>query len=141
MTERTTLVARHALASIGVLTPRDLALWARKRGVLSVYLAFTAARFPHPPAWQVIRPGYETDPLAEAWQQGRKTFCVYTVGDRTAAEQNARLWASVHYAVDRWVKIDGLGKTLFPDTVAIALRPHLPGLTVRGMRGKRTLVS
>jgi hypothetical protein len=140
MSERTTLVARHTLATIGVRTPRDLALWARQRGVLSVFLAYTPVQHPYPAAWQVVRPGYDTDPLAEPWQQGRKTFCVYTVNDRSSAEQAARVWASVTYAVDRWVKIDGLGKTLFPDTVAIALRPHLPGLTVKGMRGKRTLV-
>ena len=129
---------RKALLERGIVTPEDLALWARKRGMLSVYIQWLPARGAYPSHWQVVRPGYKTDPKAPAWQRGNKTWICDSLKEKNQAEENARYWASAHFDVDGWVRIEGLGGALFPDLVARELRSHIPELWVMAKRQRHT---
>lgn len=123
-------LSARALAGMGLHTPDQIALWARKHGLLSVYLvAFPVHGF-FPSCWQVIRPGYRTDPNAVGWMQGRKTFTFLSNKDRAVAERNARDWASAHFGVDEWVKIEGMTSAVFPAPVGDALQAADPRVIV-----------
>jgi len=123
---------RQALMSRGIVMPADLALWARKRGLLSVYIEWLPARGAYPGHWQVIRPGHKTDPEAPAWHRGNKTWVATSVTEKNYHEESARFWASSHFAVDDWGRVEGLGAALFPDTVLRELKVSvIPDLEIR----------
>lgn len=101
----------------GVVSGRDLALWARKRGLLSVYLSVRPLSPLTPAAWQVIRPGYQTDPSAPKRDRGHKTFTYDSVDEKNRAETRARAWAANEYEIFDWRRIQGFGTSLFPVSV------------------------
>jgi hypothetical protein len=117
-----------------VRTPVDLARWARKHGLLGVYIDFTTNIGFLPAHWQVRREGHRTDASAPAWARGNKTFVVRSVAEKHAKEQIACAWGSAHYGVASWVRIEGLGVALFPEAVAEELRRHVPDVRVRNLR-------
>lgn len=57
-------------------------------------------------AWQVIRPGYETDPTGHWMNNKTKTFTVY--GDKADRLIEAQQWAQEHYGVTQWAKTNRL---------------------------------
>ena len=128
---------RKQLAAEGIATPTDLALWARRRGLLSVFLQFLSASGSDS-SWQVIRPGFETDP-EDTQNLGNKTFPASGLAERLLSLQNALVWLSFTYGVEKWVSIAGLPNTLFPIDTAKALREVCPSIALTNARGRLTL--
>jgi hypothetical protein len=129
--------ARQLLASRGIRTPRDLALWARSRGLLSVYIEYLPARGVLPACWQVVRPGHHTDADAPGWQRGNKTFIVRSLRDKHVFEDVATGWAGARFGETGWVRIEGLGNALLPAAVAESLVHQLPELVIYRKRQHR----
>lgn len=115
-------ISARALAGLGLYTPELVALWARKHGLLSVYIEAYPVHGVFPACWQVVRPGYKTDPNAAGWMRGRKTFIFLSGKDKLTSEQNARNWASAHFGVEDWVRIEGFANAVFPASVGEALQ-------------------
>jgi hypothetical protein len=125
--------AREALASLRIGAPEDVALWARKRGLLGVYIEFIPARNVLPACWQVVRPGHRTGD-GPPWQRGHKTFIVHSLPEKHAMEERARRWAGTEFGCPSWVRIEGLGNALFPEAVAEELGAYLPDLVTYRQR-------
>jgi hypothetical protein len=132
--------ARHKqLAAEGLSTPTDLALWARRRGLLSVYLKFSPAPDRSSESvWQVIRPGYDTDP-EDTKHLGIKTFAAQGNVERILSLQDALVWLSITYGVDKWVSISGFPNTLFPIDTAKELREVCPSVSITNSQGRLVL--
>jgi hypothetical protein len=129
--------ARGMLKAMNVNNSDDLAKWAKSRGLLGVYLGFRPKTTYLKAAWQVVLPGGKTDPDAIAVNKGRKTFTYDSVQGKHAAQQRAQEWADHTYAggsAIKWLKIEGFGADLFPETVIQELRSFLPDIVVYGSR-------
>lgn len=107
-----------------------MSLWARRHGLLSVYLEAYPVHGIFPSCWQVVRPGHKTDPGAVGWMRGRKTFVFLSNRDKAAAEQNARNWAGAHFNVEEWVRIEGIANAIFPGPVGDALQAVDPNIII-----------
>jgi hypothetical protein len=89
---------------------------AREAGKPDIAICFRARnghRDVTPQGWQVIRPGYKTDPDGAWYYQHNKTF----TGNKGAQEalQQAKDWASAKYNLSgEWVKIPGFRGDWFP---------------------------
>ena len=132
--------ARHKqLAAEGLSTPTDLALWARRRGLLSVYLQYVSAPGTGAESsWQVIRPGFDTDP-EDTKHLGTKTFPSSGNAEKILALQDAMVWLSLTYGVDKWVSISGFPNTLFPIDTAKELREVCPSVSISNVQGRLVL--
>jgi hypothetical protein len=131
--------ARGMLKAMQIVSSDDLARWAKSRGLLGVYLGFRPKTTYLKAAWQVVLPGGKTDPEAIAVNKGRKTFTYDSLQGKHAAEQRAKDWADHAYAGGspiKWLKIEGFGADLFPESVIQELRRFLPEIMVYG--GRRT---
>lgn len=128
---------RKQLAAEGITSPTDVALWARRRGLLSVYLQFVSSNSSSS-YWQVVRPGYETDP-SDVQHLGNKTFPATNLPERLLALQDALTWLSITYGVESWVAIAGFPNTLFPIGTAKELRSVCPAMLLTNVKGRLTL--
>lgn len=124
------MLSAKALANLGLHTPGQVALWARKYGLLSVYLESSPVRSVFPSCWQVIRPGHRTDPKALAWMGGAKTFIFATPKEKATAERRAMDWASTTFDVEEWVKIEGIANAFFPAIVGDSLQAVDPAIVI-----------
>lgn len=101
-----------------VLTMR----YSNETGLTGVYLSYRTAqkgRWFRSAAWQVIRPGYRTDPEAHWTDHGHKTFDVFRPGDQKGTRlAEAQEWAGARYGVTEWVKIPGFPGDVFPAEIA-----------------------
>ena len=130
---------RHKqLAAEGISTSIDLALWARRRGLLSVFLQFISLPSSREAYWQVVRPGYETD-ASDTAHSGNKTFPATGVPERILSLQEALIWLSLTYGVEKWVSVAGFPNTLFPIDTAKELREVCPSVLVSNDRGRLVL--
>jgi hypothetical protein len=83
-----------------------------------------------PAAWQVIRPGFRTDPDGYWRDHGHKTFTVYSRDDRIAKGEEAKEWASKQYGIAEWKKTTRLQThgALFPayvvDWIETKIKEH-----------------
>lgn len=131
---------RKQLAGQGIHTATDLALWARRHGLLSVYLELVTPMNVKDPSsyWQVVRPGYETDPDDSA-HMGNKAFPATTTAERVLALQDAVTWLSLTYGVEQWVGVAGFPNCLFPIDTARALREVCPSVVISNVKGRLKL--
>jgi hypothetical protein len=128
------------LKAMQIVSSDDLALWAKRRGLLGVYLGFRPKTTYLKAAWQVVMPGGKTDPGAIAVNKGRKTFTYDSLQGKHAAEMRAKEWADHTYAGGspiKWLRIEGFGADLFPESVIQELRRFLPDIAVYGTRRTR----
>jgi hypothetical protein len=136
------LSARDALRELGIDSPETLAAWARRRGLLGVFIRYTSAKAPLPGHWQVIRPGYATDTPRMSdpwWRRGVKTFICTGTEEKNLMEERAKTWASGHFDVATWVRIENaMGGTLFPDSVGDEVRRLVPEIRSRKRRRQHT---
>ena len=119
------------LRSLRIFNPYDAATFASRRGGAGVYIAYRpqqTGRAYQPAAWQVIRPGFRTDPDSH-WRDGlNKTFVVFEprpgshMSDKELQRAAAEEWASDRYKVAGWVKIPGVPGALFPDQDAAIIK-------------------
>ena len=129
--------ARGMLKAMQITSSDDLARWAKSRGLLGVYLGFRPKTTYLKAAWQVVLPGGKSDPNAIAVNKGRKTFTYDSLQQKHAAEERAKEWADHAFAGGsriKWLKIEGFGADLFPESVIQELRRFLPEITVTGGR-------
>lgn len=72
-------------------------------GGMSVYVAYTGAstgRAARSARWQVIRPGYRTDPKGH-WLDGyNKTYTVSGRADKESKRMEAIAWAAARYRIE-----------------------------------------
>lgn len=129
-------LSSKALGRLGLFTPDQIALWARRHGLLSVYLRQVPIRGVYPACWQVVWPGHRTDASGPAWHAGHKSFAYSDSSDRQFAERRARAWASAHFNADTWVRIEGIGGALFPDVVGDVLQTVDPEVIIARNRAK-----
>jgi hypothetical protein len=54
--------------------------------------------------WQVIRPGFKTDPEASWYDYGCKTFVVFGKVDKQEKLEEAIKWATLKYEINVWIK-------------------------------------
>ncbi len=84
------------------------------RGGVYIHHVAREGRTPFPSRWQVIRPGYKTDPNASWYDHGRKTF-THSGGDsKKAAFAEAQAWAGNRYGIKNW-KRNGVGDYINAD--------------------------
>lgn len=57
-----------------------------------------------PPAWQVCRVGYQTNPGGHYLDNGHKTFPIDGRDDKDPQEAAAKAWAAQRYGVTEWAK-------------------------------------
>lgn len=113
------MTAADDLRLLGVVNSHDLCRWATRNGYdkSAVFVAYRPQDKWTLAGWQVIRPGYQTDPGGHWSNFGDKTF------DGTGSEVRdaALAWASERYGVTEWKGMTGLGSDRFPaDLVALA---------------------
>lgn len=120
--------AADCLRALEIFNPHNACIFAAARGGTGIYLDYR----PQQPgrgfvtaAWQVIRPGFKTDPNAHWQDRGHKTFTVGIGGNRAEAEARARTWAGERYGITEWVKVPGLRGALFPAGDAQIIRDAL----------------
>jgi hypothetical protein len=110
----------EALRALGIVNPHEAIKYAAARGVgPGVYIHYRAsdAQARIWSAWQVLRPGFRTDPrdLATMNRQ-QKTISVH--GDRAAKLEEAKQWAGSRYGITEWDTIPGLPGEVFPKAIA-----------------------
>jgi hypothetical protein len=128
---------KESLKKMGIFDSKSLALWAKKRGLLGVYLEFRPKTNLQEGAWQVVRPGYKTNPNTIATNLGRQTFIYHDLKTKHTAEKRAQDWTDFTfgngYAIG-WRRIEGFGPSLFPLAVAQELQEYFPDLHVYANR-------
>ena len=99
-----------SLSEVGIHNPHNYSARARDLGGVGVYLSRRPAqrgRASLVAAWQVIRPGYKTDPDGYWRDAGHKTFNIWDYSTPTQARQAARQaaidWANQRYGTSAWV--------------------------------------
>lgn len=101
-------------------------------GVFLYYRPQQPGRGYHPAAYQVMRPGYNTDPDA-FWRDNKtKTFTLFARDERSQALLAAQQWANERYPALRtesgeieWATIPGMPGDLFPVQTAQWLKAEL----------------
>jgi hypothetical protein len=129
--------AKETLRYLGITDPDSLAKWAKSKGLLGVYIFFRARTTYMSGAWQVVRPGYKTDPNTLATNLGRKTFKFEGLREKHLAEQRAKDWADNEFGGGHsigWWRIEHFGPNLFPESVARELNRFLPELKIYAQR-------
>lgn len=56
------------------------------------------------PRWQVVRPGFKTDPDAHWKDNGHKTFYVWRRDEKAAQLEAAKAWAGEKYGITEWAR-------------------------------------
>lgn len=118
-------------ATLGIANPVEAVRYAAERNVgPGVYVHYR----PSSPqariwsAWQVLRPGYRTDPSnASTVDYQQKTIGVN--GDRAERLEEAQAWAAGRYKVTEWASIPGLPGEYFPKAVADLIKADLKAAT------------
>lgn len=116
--------------ALGIINPHDVIKYATARdvgpGVFLRYRAQDNGRGGLGAAWQVIRPGYRTDPGASIHDNYRKTFGRDSNGGtRETALVPAKTWAGARYGITDWDTIPGLTGAVFPKPVADLIKTDL----------------
>lgn len=78
----------------------------------NVYIAYSPneyGRIMRPARWQVVRPGFKTDPDGHWMNYGHKTFLLVNAGEthkekKEIALEEAKAWASERYGITEWAK-------------------------------------
>jgi hypothetical protein len=73
----------------------------------NVYIGYTpgdSGRGGRSANWQVIRPGYKTDPKGPWYNNGYKTFSVYGRVDKEPKLNEAKQWVSERYGIKEWAR-------------------------------------
>lgn len=112
--------AADRLRELRIFSPHNACTFAAEHGGTGVYLNYRAqqnGRAFVSAAWQVIRPGYKTDPGSHWQDHGHKTFL-----RSTTAEQDAKAWAEERYGITEWAKIPGIRGAWFPAGDAAIIR-------------------
>jgi hypothetical protein len=81
--------------------------YARDHGAPGVYIdyrPYQGGRASQSAAWQVVRPGFKTDPNGHWRDYGHKTFTVYVTEEKEARLAEAIEWATKRYGITEWVK-------------------------------------
>jgi hypothetical protein len=94
---------RELLRIVGVVNPY---LFADAEGA-QVYVTYRpqkTGRAYQSAAWQVVRPGYRTDPGGHWRDVGHKTFSVYRRDQKAAQLDAAKAWADAQFGVTEWAK-------------------------------------
>jgi hypothetical protein len=89
------------LRSVGIVNPWQFA------GRGNVYIDYTPAnngRGGRSARWQVTRPGFRTDPNGAWYNNGHKTFWVYSRADKEPKLFEAKAWASERYGIKEWAR-------------------------------------
>lgn len=77
-----------------------------KRTEAGIYLSYRTqqlGRAYQSAAWQVLRPGYKTDPGGHWQDHGQKTFSVYQPREeKDAVLEQAKAWVSERYGIKGW---------------------------------------
>ncbi len=119
--------ASKAWDSLGIQNPYALAIEARRQGLPDVYITYRpASGHFRPSAWQVIRPGFQTDSQAHWTDSGNKTFDLFRA-TRAEALAAAQEWATERYQVTSWEKVPGMLGAYFPAEVAAWAKTVLKG--------------
>jgi len=129
--------ARGMLSAMDIKSSDDLARWAKRKGLLGIYITFRPKTTFTKPAWQVVMPGGKTDSNTIAVNQGRKTFTYEDKAGKHLAEKRAKEWSDHTYgggSAIGWYKIDGFGADFFPKAVVDELLRFLPDLVVYSKR-------
>lgn len=113
----------EALRTHGIFNPHALLKEARSQGLHDVYIEYSPAergRGHRAARWQVIRPGYKTDPDGHWMDHGHMTFSVWRGAEKAEKKKDAILWASKRYniPVEDWVVCPGFPGVLVPSEVA-----------------------
>lgn len=83
---------------------REYARALRTVGVYISYRPQANGRAYHPAAWQIIRPGFSTDPDGHWRDDGHKTFTVYApaTAEKQAKLEEAKAWVGEKYGYREW---------------------------------------
>lgn len=122
--------ARDALVELlSIYNAHNACTYAAEHGGTGIYITYRpqqTGRGYLNAAWQVVRPGFHTNPDGHWRDRGHKTFNVFRSTTREEQEKLAKEWASTRYGVTEWVKIPGLPYAWFPaqdrDIIKAALR-------------------
>lgn len=113
-----TAASRRELRALGILrSPESLFTWAKKHGLLAVFLRFIPESKLGPARWEVVNfPNVE------------KSFECFGSTEKNLMEERAKTWAAIRYELDSWVRIEGFGGTLWPETLAEELKIYAPAV-------------
>lgn len=138
----TAKITRKRLNEAGFVNDHDLATAAATLGLVGVFVDYRPpedGRITIAAAWQVIRPGFQTDPKAHWSDYGRKTFTIpwgQVREQKDSMRSEAIAWASQRYRLDPedWLPSPfGRGSGWFPGPV---LRAVLEAVTAGATRSR-----
>ena len=92
---------KASLRQIGIVNPHDLAHLGPEPQVLLAYTTNDYSRGGHGASWRVGQIGFKTDPNAAWYDNGNKTFMVFTMTKHQALEA-AQAWAAERYHITAW---------------------------------------
>lgn len=114
-------------STLGIANPVEAIKYAADRGVgpgVYVHYRSSDAQARIWSAWQVLRPGYKTDP-ANLATMDRQQKTISVTGDRAAKLEEAKKWAGARYGITEWDTIPGLPGEHFPKAVADLIKADL----------------
>lgn len=91
-------LTRNSWRALGVFNSHQLCQRGGK-GVYVAYIPTDRGRGGHGAYWQVIRPGYKTDPGGPWYNHGHKTFNLWRREEKEAKRLEAIAWASERYGI------------------------------------------
>lgn len=137
----TRMTSAEALRRLGIYNPWTAVLHAKKAGVLpDLYITYRTSDRWTSSAWQVVRPGYQTDPDGHWKDYGHKTFIVNDRPghDKQAALDEAVQWCEKRYGYNgEWDKVTGLPGAWFPRFVADYLKSEIRRVRKQAAEGAK----
>jgi hypothetical protein len=106
----------------------DVARQAGEAGLPDIHVGYTPAftgRGYRSARWQVVRPGYKTDPEGHWEDDGHKTFSVLSRDVKESQRLAAIDWASYRYGIEEWGRIAGIPGDWFPVEVVTWIKTRL----------------
>jgi len=89
--------------ALNIFNPYDLCI-AGGKGVYVAYTPQITGRMSRSAKWQVIKPGFKTDPDGHWTHDGHKTFSVSRREDKEGNRLAALAWASEQFSIKEWEK-------------------------------------
>ena len=96
-------MTKTQLRALSIFNEWDLAKTQPEPQVCIIYRSQRTGRASCSAAWQILRPGYQTDPKGHWTNSYNKTFWCYNTGeDKEPQRLSAIAWATERYDITEW---------------------------------------